>query len=101
MAFLCPEFGERKMHIDIGERYVRQADQYQYVVREKKVVKEGEKLGSEYLSLVGYYPRISQAISALIHLDVRMSDMKSLQAMQQHLENIASQCEKAFNGAAA
>lgn len=85
------------MQIDIGTKYVLTADQFQYIVREKKVVKEGKNAGSEALALVGYYPKISQAISALIHLDVQLSEVQTLQAMQQHIERIALQCEKAFS----
>lgn len=84
------------MKIDIGTKYVLTADQFQNIVREKKVVKEGKNAGSETLALVGYFPKISQAITALIHLDVQLSDVQSLQAMQQHIERVALQCEKAF-----
>lgn len=85
------------MQIDIGTKYVLTADQFQYIVREKKVVKEGKNAGSETLALVGYFPKISQAIAALIHLDVQLSDVQSLQAMQQHIDRISLQCEQAFN----
>ncbi|EOS94693.1 DUF5405 family protein [Erwinia tracheiphila] len=85
------------MKIDIGDKYVLTVDQYQYIVREKKIAKEGKNAGSEVLALVGYYPKIHQAISALINLDVNLSDVQSLQAMQQHIERVAMQCEKAFS----
>ncbi|WP_158783710.1 DUF5405 family protein [Pantoea sp. BAV 3049] len=85
------------MQIDIGTKYVLTADQYQYILREREIIKEGEKKGYEYLSLVGYFPKIIQAISALIHLDVQLSEVQSLQAMQQHIERVALQCEKAFS----
>lgn len=88
------------MQIDIGERYVLTADQYQYIIQEKKTVKEGKNAGSEYLSLVGYYPKLSQAISALIHLDVQLSDVHTLQAMEQHVNRVALQCEQAFKESA-
>ncbi|MDI9276226.1 DUF5405 family protein [Pantoea sp. EABMAA-21] len=84
------------MQIDIGDKYVLTADQYQYIVQEKKTVKEGKNAGSEYLSLVGYYPKLSQAINWLIHLDVQLSDVQTLQAMEQHINRVALQCEQAF-----
>ncbi|MDY0929081.1 DUF5405 family protein [Enterobacter sp. CFBP8995] len=87
------------MQIDIGDNYVLTADQYQYIVQEKKIVKEGKNAGSEYLSLVGYYPKLSQAITGLIHLDVQLSDVQSLQAMEQHINRVALQCEQAFREA--
>lgn len=88
------------MQIDIGEKYVLTADQYQYIVQEKKTVKEGKNAGSEYLSLVGYYPKLSQAIAGLINLDVQLSDVQSLQAMEQHINRVALQCEQAFKESA-
>ena len=84
------------MHIEIGGKYLLTADQYQFIVHEKKTVKEGRNAGSEYLALVGYYPRLSEAITGLIYLDVQLSDIQSLQAMAQHINRIALQCEKAF-----
>ncbi|MDE1188535.1 MAG: DUF5405 family protein [Pantoea sp.] len=84
------------MYIELGDKYVLTADQYQYIVQEKKTVKEGKNAGSEYLSLVGYYPKLSQAISSLINLDVQLSDVQSLHAMEQHINRVALQCEKAF-----
>lgn len=85
------------MQIDIGDKYVLTADQYQYIIREKKITKEGDNAGKEWQQLVGYYPKLSQAITALIHLDVRLEDIQSLQAMEQHINRIALQCEKAFS----
>lgn len=35
-------------------------------------------------------------ISALIHLDVQLSDVQTLQAMEQHVNRVALQCEQAF-----
>jgi len=88
------------MQIDIGNKYVLTADQYQYIVREKKITKEGDNAGKEWQQLVGYYPKLSQAINALIHLDVRLEDVQSLQAMEQHINRVSLQCEQAFKEAA-
>lgn len=87
------------MKIDIGDKYVLTADQLQFIVQEKKIVKEGKNAGGEYLSLVGYFPKLSQAIAGLIHLDVQMSDVQSLQEMEQHIRRVSEQCEQAFKEA--
>lgn len=87
------------MKIDIGEKYVLTADQFQFIVQEKKVVKEGKNAGGEYLSLDGYFPKLSQAIAGLIHLDVQMSDVQSLQEMEQHIRRVSEQCEQALKEA--
>ncbi|WP_312631546.1 DUF5405 family protein [Pantoea piersonii] len=89
------------MKIDIGDKYVLTADQFQFIVQEKKIVKEGKNAGGEYLALVGYFPKLSQAIAGLIHLDVQMSDVQSLQEMAQRINRISLQCEKAFSEVAA
>lgn len=86
------------MKIVIADKYLLTADQYQYIVKEKKIVKDGKNAGEEYLSLVGYFPKLSQAISGLINLDVQMSEVTSLKEMQNHIETIAAQCEAAFCG---
>jgi len=87
------------MKIEIGDKYVLTADQFQFIVQEKKVVKEGKNAGGEYLSLVGYFPKLSQAIAGLIHLDVQMSDVQSLQEMEQHIRRVSEQCELAIKEA--
>lgn len=87
------------MKIEIGDKYVLTADQFQFIVQEKKIVKEGKNAGGEYLSLVGYFPKLSQAIAGLIHLDVQMSNVKSLQEMEQHIRRVSEQCEQAFKEA--
>ena len=87
------------MKIDIGDKYVLTADQFQFIVQEKKIVKEGKNAGGEYLSLVGYFPKLSQAIVGLIHLAVQMSDVQSLQEMEQHIRRVSEQCEQAFKEA--
>ncbi|PLR26351.1 hypothetical protein PZBJ_06085 [Pantoea endophytica] len=84
------------MQIGIGEKYVLTADQYQNIIREKKITKEDDNAGKEWQQLVGYYTKLSQAIHALIQLDVRLEDVQSLQAMEQHINRVALQCEKAF-----
>ncbi|WP_375337779.1 hypothetical protein [Pantoea sp. ACRSC] len=49
--------------------------------------------------MVGYFPKLSQAIAGLIHLDVQMSDVQSLQEMEQHIRRVSEQCELAIKEA--
>lgn len=85
------------MNIEIGDKFIIKADQYQYVLHEKKIAKEGNNIGKQYYSVVGYYPKLRQLISALINLDVKLSDVKSLQDMEKRIEMAATLCEQAFN----
>lgn len=89
------------MQIDIGEKYVITGDARQYVLNERKVKgeKAGENAGEDYLQPVGFYQSIPGVVAALIGLSVRLSDVQSLQAMEQHINRVALQCEKAFKEA--
>lgn len=89
------------MQIDIGEKYVITGDARQYVLNERKVKgeKAGENAGEYYLQPVGFYQSIAGVVAALIGMSVRLSDVQSLQAMEQHINRVALQCEQAFKEA--
>ena len=53
--------------------------------------------GNHWQEAVGYYPKLSQVITALIMRGVMKSDIESLQAMQQHITRVSLACEKALN----
>ena len=84
------------MEISIGEKYVITADQYQYVLQERKTKKDGKDAGGEYLSTIGYYTKLSQLISRLCHLDVMTSDVQTLQAVEQRIARISLEIEAGF-----
>jgi len=86
------------MQINIGEKYVVTSDKLQLILKERKVKGKdaGDRAGETYLSTVGFYPKLSYLINALCELEVRLSDIQSLQAMQQHISRVALQCEQAF-----
>lgn len=89
------------MRIEIGDKYLVTADQYNYILQEKKVAKEGKNIGNEYLQTVGYFTRISQIVTSLIHLEVRQSDITSLAEMDALIKAVGTQCELAFKAEAA
>ncbi|WP_052012551.1 DUF5405 family protein [Pectobacterium betavasculorum] len=84
------------MEISIGDKYVITADQYQYVLQERKTKKEGKDAGGEYLSNIGYFPKLSQLIVRLCHLEVMTSDVQTLQAVEQHIARLSMEIETAF-----
>ncbi|MGM5532524.1 DUF5405 family protein [Mixta calida] len=86
------------MNIEIGDKYVVTADQYQYILNERKIVKEGKNAGGEYQQTIGYYPKISHLVSALLHLVGRTSEVQSLEALEKYVERVAGECELAFKG---
>lgn len=86
------------MKIEIDGKYVITGDQNQFILNEKKVVKEGKNAGQETLAVVGYYPKLSWLINSLIPRDIRTADIDSLQAIQERINEIGRQCEVAFEG---
>ena len=69
------------IRIEVGDKWVITSDQYQFILNEKKVVKTGNKAGEEWLDTIGYYPKIEQLISGLIHHHILQSRINSLQEM--------------------
>ncbi|HEI0413203.1 TPA: DUF5405 family protein, partial [Escherichia coli] len=53
------------IRIEIGERYVVTSDSFQFILHEKKRAESGKNAGQEWLSVVGYYPKLSQLVSGL------------------------------------
>ena len=89
------------MRIEIGDKYLVTADQYNYILQEKKVAKEGKNVGNEYLQNVGYFTRISQLVTTLMQLEVRQADISSLSEMNALIKSVGAQCELAFKSEAA
>lgn len=84
------------MKIEIGKNLVITSDQHQYILSEKKTVKDGARMGAEILLPIGYYPKLSQLINGLIQKGIRGSAIDSLEAMNNEIESIAKLCEQAF-----
>lgn len=85
------------IHIEIGDKWVITSDQYQFILNEKKVVKSGNKAGEEWLDTIGYYPKIEQLISGLIHHQIQQSTISSIEEMGAEIKRIGVQCSDAFS----
>lgn len=72
-----PENG-MSIRIEIGERYVVTSDSFQFILHEKKRAESGKNAGQEWLAVVGYYPKLSQLVSGLMHHDILTGSAKSL-----------------------
>lgn len=81
------------MKIDLG-KYVVTADKYQFILNEKRIAEES---GNEYLSVVGYYPQLSQMVKKMFVLDIRESDIKSLQEMAEKIDSLAIELASKIN----
>lgn len=88
------------IRIEVGDKWVITSDQYQFILNEKKVVKSGKKAGEEWLDTIGYFPKINQLISGLVHHQIQNSEIKSLKDMGDEIERIGNLCISAFKGGA-
>lgn len=84
------------IRIEVGDKWVITSDQYQFILNEKKVVKSGKKAGDEWLDTIGYYPKINQLISGMIHHRIHNSEIQSIKAMADEIERIGELCNEAF-----
>lgn len=87
------------IRIEVGDKWVITSDQYQFILNEKKVVKSGNKAGEEWLDTIGYYPKINQLISGLIHRQIHGSDITAIDAMAEEIERVGQLCIAAIQGA--
>ncbi len=83
------------IRIEIGDKWVITSDQYQFILNEKKVVKHGKKAGEEWLDTIGYYPKINQLISGLIHHHIQTTTVTSLVEMAAEIERVGNLCTAA------
>lgn len=88
------------IRIEIGDKWVITSDQYQFILNEKKVVKSGKKAGEEWLDTIGYYPKINQLISGLLHHHIQNSTITLIQVIAAEIEKVGALCadtiEKSF-----
>ncbi|MGK4352092.1 DUF5405 family protein [Enterobacter sichuanensis] len=87
------------IRIEIGDKWVITSDKYQFILNEKKVAKSGKNAGEEWLDTIGYYPKINQLISGLLHHHIHSSDIASIEAMAAEIERVGQLCIVAFEGA--
>ncbi|HIB8991106.1 TPA: DUF5405 family protein [Citrobacter braakii] len=85
------------IRIEIGDKWVITSDQYQFILNEKKVAQSGKRAGEEWLDTIGYYPKINQLISGLIHHHIQQSSITTLNAMAAEIERIGKLCTAAFH----
>ncbi|QLT63475.1 DUF5405 family protein [Klebsiella oxytoca] len=83
------------IRIEIDDKWVITSDQYQFILNEKKVVKSGKKAGEEWLDTIGYYPKVNQLISGLIHHHIQTATINSLVEMAAEIERVGNLCTAA------
>ncbi len=68
------------MNIKIG-KYILQSDANQFILKEKKIRKEGDKKGEAYFDRVGCYPSIESVLKAVPDRVLMRSDAKTLKEL--------------------
>lgn len=89
------------INIVIGDKWVVTSDKFQFILNEKKIVKSGKNAGEECLDTIGYYPKISQLISGLIHHHIQQSTVTTLEEMAAEIERLGLDCTSAFESGGA
>ncbi|MFI3666651.1 DUF5405 family protein [Citrobacter braakii] len=84
------------IRIEIGNRYVVTSDQFQFILCEKKIALTGKNAGKEWLNTVGYYPKLSQLVSGLLHHSILTGDATAFESLAVQVERVAEQCQAAF-----
>ncbi|HEL3495663.1 TPA: DUF5405 family protein [Klebsiella pneumoniae] len=84
------------IRIEVGDKWIITSDQYQFILNEKKVAQSGKKAGEEWLDTIGYYPKINQLISRLIHHYIHNSELQTLNDIASEIERLGMLCESAF-----
>lgn len=88
------------LRIEIGDKWIINSDQYQFILSEKKVAKSGRKAGEEWLDTIGYYPKIEQLISGLIHHHIQQSAITSIEDMAAEIKRIGEMRASSIKAAA-
>ncbi|HBR1446040.1 TPA: DUF5405 family protein [Klebsiella quasipneumoniae subsp. quasipneumoniae] len=86
------------LRIEIADKWVITSDQFQFILNEKKVAQSGKKAGEEWLDTIGYYPKINQLISGLIHHHIQHSTITSIEQMAEEIERVGAGCIAALEG---
>lgn len=86
------------IRIEVGDKWVITSDQYQFILNEKKVVKSGNKAGEEWPNTIGYYPKINQLISGLVHHHIQTATINTLSEMAAEIERVGAICSAEFKG---
>jgi hypothetical protein len=84
------------VNIAIGDKWVITSDPFQFILNEKKIAQSGKNAGKEWLNAVGYYPKINQLVSGLIHRELQQSAATSFAEMAAEIDRIGKACEQAF-----
>lgn len=81
-------------------RYTVQPDHTGWMVTENKVRQSGKAAGEEYATLVGYYPRMPDALDAVLNQKIRDSEATDAQSLADEIRAFRRELQPVFEIAA-
>ena len=84
------------MNIDLVDNYVLTSDPHNFILNERLTTQEGKNKGKQYLSVVGFYPTIAQALRGLVTKKLRNSDLTSAKDLLQAHTELTERIEGMF-----
>lgn len=81
-------------------KYVVQPDHTGWMVVEYKVRQSGKAEGEEYGTLVGYYPRMADALEAILEQKIRDSEATDVRTLADEIRAFRRELQPVFEIAA-
>lgn len=69
------------LEIRLHDDYRITTDKYQYVLQERRIVKEGKAAGEEAWDIIGYYSKLEHALERFVDIRVKSSDLTSIKEL--------------------
>lgn len=86
------------MELQINNKYQITSDSMQYILQEKKTIREGDKKGDKYWVNVGYYGKIYNALQDYKELRIRNSDVMTVDELMKLIRELDEKIERLLGG---
>ncbi|HSH36210.1 DUF5405 family protein [Schnuerera sp.] len=86
------------MKISVDNKHQIVSDSMQYILQGKKTVREGKKEGEEYWVNVGYYSKIYNALQGYKELQIKNSNVTTIDELMKLIKNLDNKIEQLLKG---
>jgi hypothetical protein len=86
------------MKVSIDNKHRITSDSMQYILQEKKTVRKGSKEGEEYWVNVGYYSKIYNALQGYKELQIKNSNVTTIDELMKLIKNLDNKIEQLLKG---
>ncbi len=73
------------------EYSIRRSDNYNWVIERSGIYKEGKRKGETWFKVMGHYPKLEQAATALVDILVGGAQVDDMKALVEELESIKAE----------